>query len=636
MPTKDNIPSNTHPSSGGNAAGSDGRRPVLEQMLADHYLKILAQAPVLIWRANTKAECDWFNNTWLSFTGRTMEQEYGSGWAEGVHQEDLKRCVDIWLGAFEKRESFEMEYRLRRHDGEFRWILDIGRPIDAVDGCFAGYIGYCFDITDRKKAEMDLVLARESAEAANRAKSDFLANMSHEIRTPMNSIMGMSQLLAFTDLTAEQKEYVDGILSSSEGLLAIINDILDLSKVEAGKIDLELHGFSIRRSIYEVIKAQMSSVMEKGLFLRPEIAEDVPETLVGDQLRLKQVLLNIVGNAIKFTREGGITISVSVQEYREQVAVLGISVTDTGIGITNEAIERIFSPFGQEDSSTTRKYGGTGLGLSISSKLVELMGGRIWAESRKDAGSSFHMVIPFRRSDERQDPRTPARSDIRRLWEGEKLHILLADDQETNRNIMSRLLERFGHELDTAVNGEDVLRKWREKRFDVILMDVEMPTMDGNEAMRRIREMEQTSGGRTAIIALTAHALKNQQEQFLNLGYDGYVPKPVEIASLLQELKRCLQLSPVHHEAPPGAAAPQAAGSVDITKLADILTSVIPLLKQRNMGVLDKVNDLASAVPEFPLLSQLNQQIRQFDCTGALQTVQRLCEELDIQIDQRL
>ncbi|QXE89650.1 response regulator [Geomonas subterranea] len=635
MPTKDSHTFHPPLPPDRNTAGSGGNAPVLEQMLADHYLKILAEAPVLIWRANTSAECDWFNDSWLSFTGRTMEQEYGNGWAEGVHTEDLQRCVDIWLGAFKKRESFEMEYRLRRHDGEFRWIMDIGRPFKAVDGSFAGYIGYCFDITDRKEAEMALVLARESAEAANRAKSDFLANMSHEIRTPMNSIMGMSQLLAFTELTPEQKEYVEGIMGSSEGLLAIINDILDLSKVEAGKIDLELHNFSIRRSINDVIKSQMSSVLGKGLFLRPEVAEDVPDTLVGDQLRLKQVLFNIVGNAVKFTNEGGVTVSVSLQEERGDVAVLKISVTDSGIGITPDAIERIFSPFGQEDSSTTRKYGGTGLGLSISSKLIELMGGRIWAESLKNAGSSFHLLIPFRRSDERPDLLAPARSGMTPLWEGEKLHILLADDQETSRNIMSRLLERFGHTLETAADGEEVLRKWREQRFDVILMDVEMPTMNGNEAMRQIREMEAPSGNRTAVIALTAHALKDQQEMFLKLGYDGYVAKPVEIASLLQELKRCLQLPAVHLEAPPDATASTAV-SIDIAKLTDILSSVVPLLKQRNMGVLDTVNDLPHAGPQLPLLSQLNLQIRQFDCAGALQTVQRLCEELNIQIDQRL
>ncbi|MBJ6802337.1 PAS domain-containing hybrid sensor histidine kinase/response regulator [Geomonas propionica] len=636
MATKDSHPSSTPPSSDRGTLHAGVPTSPIEQMQADHYLKILAQAPVLIWRANIKAECDWFNDTWLSFTGRTMEQEYGSGWAEGVHPEDLQRCVAIWLGAFEKRECFEMEYRLRRHDGEFRWILDIGRPIEAVDGSFAGYIGYCFDITDRKMAEMELVLARESAEAANRAKSDFLANMSHEIRTPMNSIMGMSQLLAFTDLTPEQKEYVDGIMGSSEGLLAIINDILDLSKVEAGKIDLELHSFSIRRSINDVVKAQMSTVLEKGLFLRPVIDEDVPDTLVGDQLRLKQVLLNIVGNAIKFTNKGGVTISVSVQEDRGDAADLEICITDSGIGITAEAIERVFSPFGQEDSSTTRKFGGTGLGLSISTKLVELMGGRIWAESRKNAGSSFRMVIPFLRSDERLAAVTPSRSDVRPLWEGEKLHILLADDQEINRNIMSRLLERFGHHLDTAADGEDALQKWREKRFDVILMDVEMPTMDGNEAMRRIREAELGSGNRTVIIALTAHALKDQQEMFLKAGYDGYVAKPVEIASLLQELKRSLQLPVLPPQAPSDAATPPSAELVDITRVADILSSVVPLLQQRNMEVLDKVSELVDAVPKSPMLSQLHQQIRQFDCTGALQTVQRLCEELNIQIDQRL
>jgi two-component system CheB/CheR fusion protein len=508
----------------------------------DYYLNILAEAPALIWRANTEAQCDWFNNTWLSFTGRTLEQEFGNGWAEGVHAEDIDNCVGIWLNAFEKREPFEMEYRLRHRDGEYRWILDIGRPMAALDGSFAGYIGYCFDITDRKKIELDLVLAREAAEGANRAKSEFLANMSHEIRTPMNSIMGMSQLMAFTELTEEQREYLEGIRSSSENLLSLINDILDLSKVEAGKVELESRSFSIRRCIAEVAKTQRVVVADKGLALRTEISQEVPDVLLGDQLRLKQVLLNIVGNAVKFTDAGSVTLAVDVEKQVDDLVYLKISVTDTGVGIDEEAIGRIFAPFSQEDTSTTRKYGGTGLGLSICHKFVELMGGSIWAESSKDRGSTFHVKIPFFLGDNSHvKPAAPERL-IKAPAASSTLHILLADDQEMNRNVMSKLLARFGHSLETAASGGEALEKWGEGRFDVILMDVEMPGIDGTEATRRIREAEEGSDQRTPIIALTAHALKDQRELLLGNGYDGYVAKPVDMPDLLQEIKRCIEL----------------------------------------------------------------------------------------------
>jgi two-component system, chemotaxis family, CheB/CheR fusion protein len=507
----------------------------------DHYLEILAEAPALIWRANTEAQCDWFNNTWLSFTGCTLEQEYGDGWVKGVHPDDLTRCVQIWQGAFGEREPFEMEYRLRRHDGEFRWIIDVGRPLAALDGSFAGYIGYCFDITDRKAVELELVQAREAAEGANRAKTDFLANMSHEIRTPMNSIMGLSQLMDYTELSEEQREYLAGIRSSSDILLSLINDILDLSKVEAGKVELESRSFSLRRNIDEVLRAQMTGARAKGLILNAAIPEEVPDRLVGDPLRLKQVLLNIVGNAVKFTDAGGISVAAALEGRDDRRVQLRLSVTDTGVGINPEALDQIFAPFSQEDTSTTRRFGGTGLGLSISAKFVELMGGRIWAESNKNAGSTFHLVIPFALCEAREQA-APQVTERAEPLQGGKLNILLADDQEMNRSVMTKLLSRLGHTLQTARNGTEALEKWEQGCFHVILMDVEMPEIDGTEATRRIREAELGRERRTPIVALTAHAFKNQRELLLSQGYDGYVSKPVDMPELLSEISRCLQL----------------------------------------------------------------------------------------------
>ena len=565
----------------------------------------------------------------LLITGRTTEQEYGDGWAGGVHPDDLEHCVGVWQGAFKERRSFEMEYRLRHHDGAYRWLLDIGRPMTSLGGVFSGYIGYCFDITERKKAERDLANARQAAESASRAKSEFLANMSHEIRTPMNGIMGMSQLLACTGLDFDQKECLDSIQNSSESLLSLINDILDLSKIEAGKIELEKRNFSLRGGVKDIIKTQMASINAKGLSFTTEIGDEIPDSLKGDPFRLRQVLLNVVGNAVKFTHTGGVTISVTLDGKADDALLLKFSVTDTGIGISSEAINRIFAPFSQEDTSTTRKYGGTGLGLSISIKLVEIMGGKMWAESSKGVGSTFCIVIPLCESADNEMLDAPVTVHTEPLWVGKSLHILVADDQEINRKISVKLLSKCGHTMEIAHDGGEAVEKWKYGRFDAILMDVEMPGMDGIEATRCIRETEKNEGGHTPIIALTAHAFKDDRNRLMCDGFDGYVSKPMDIYALLKEIRRCLQIPdgiPLHLTGLPDSVPYQ----VDKEKLAALLRDMEKLLRQNNMSVMERIGELLCFIPASPLLDTLCGQIRQFDCTSALLTIENIYADFDI------
>ena len=611
------------------------------------------------------AYCRMFNRTLEDVVGRSYKDFFDRDRSLG-----LREAYQQVYKTGQPVKGFEHEFKPGQFNEMSIWVKrdKNGKPV--------GFASSIRDCTQRKLHERELAEAKKAAEAANKAKSSFLANMSHEIRTPMNGILGMTELALSTDVTPEQSEFLGTVKSSAEALLVILNDILDYSKIEADKLVLDAVDFNLSEIVGDAMKTMAVSAHKKGLELAVDIGTEVPQNLVGDSARLRQVVLNLVGNAVKFSKAGEIVLKVAVEEQQQEQVTLQFSVRDTGIGIAPETQARLFEPFEQADTSTTRHYGGTGLGLAITRRIVGLMGGNIWVESRVGEGSTFcftvrlgigrvrqqapvladlnglpvliiddngtnrrilhemtrhwgmlpddadsgpaglqkleaaaHSGNPYqlvlldeqmpgmgglevierirmhqslrgatilmltssdqassaarcrqlgvstylikpvkpaellgmiRRTVGAGQPAVPARASASaRIANGRQLLVLVAEDNIVNQKVTVAMLERMGHRAIVVADGSEAIARWNQGDIDVILMDVQMPKMDGFDATRCIRRQEQAAGAHVPIVAMTAHAMAGDRERCLQAGMDDYVSKPVNRAMLEQALARC-------------------------------------------------------------------------------------------------
>ncbi len=386
-----------------------------------------------------------------------------------------------------------------------------------------------------REQRTELKKAKQAAEEANRAKSCFVANISHELRTPMSGILGMTELALAEPLSPTVRDYLETAKSSADTLLLLLNELLDFSRMESGKLVLEQLPFQLRHLLDETLKIFAANCREKGIGLTCNVPDEIPETLVGDALRLRQILVNLVGNAIKFTAQGHVAVYVGIQTQSTDEVQLRFTVEDTGIGIASENLERILAPFVQADVFTTRRHGGTGLGLSISNSLVQLMGGQLSIASKLGHGSTISFTARFGRQPVTAVPPQPTSVPPADLDQPtrQSLRVLLAEDTAANQKVVRYVLTKRGHTVDIAANGQQAVAMVGQQTYDVVLMDVQMPVLDGFQATAAIRAMEEPTKARIPIVAMTAHAMRDDQQRCLAAGMDGYLAKPITARALI-------------------------------------------------------------------------------------------------------